>query len=107
MEALTIPVKLYIHFITSSFSKNKYFVATCDMSRSYPDHYVLLETRDIAIDLNRPEAFDIIALQVDQLRNQKAEITATASRQMAVVDDKIQQLLCIDSEPADINEIPY
>lgn len=77
MEALAIPVKLYIHYNANTFSPDKYIVATCDMSRTFPDQYVLLETRDISIDVNQPEPFDIIALQVDQLRGQKEKISET------------------------------
>lgn len=62
MEALAIPVKLYIHYNANTFSPDKYIVATCDMSRTFPDQYVLLETRDISIDVNQPEPFDIIAV---------------------------------------------
>lgn len=107
MEALTIPVKLYIHYITNSFSSDKYHASTCDMSQSYPDMYVLLETRDINLDINQPEPFDIIALQVDQLRGQKEHIAADAQRQIAAVDDKIQQLLCIDHSPIEESDVPF
>lgn len=74
MEALAIPVKLYIHYNANTFAQEKVIVSTCDMSRTFPDQYVLLETRDISIDVNQPEPFDIIALQVDQLRGQKEKI---------------------------------
>lgn len=77
------------------------------MSRTFPDQYVLLETRDISIDVNQPEPFDIIALQVDQLRGQKEKIATLAKDQMAQVDDKIQQLLCIDHSPVQESDIPF
>ncbi|EAA0985284.1 hypothetical protein QQM96_001229 [Salmonella enterica] len=107
MEALAIPVKLYIHYNANTFSPDKYIVATCDMSRTFPDQYVLLETRDISIDVNQPEPFDIIALQVDQLCGQKEKIATLAKDQMAQVDDKIQQLLCIDHSPVQESDIPF
>lgn len=107
MEALTIPVTLYIHYNANAFSQEKIIVATCDMSRSFPDQYVLLETRNISIDVNQPEPFDIIALQVDQLRDQKEKIATLAQSQIAQVDDKIQQLLCIDHSPVQESDIPY
>ncbi|HDZ8012171.1 TPA: hypothetical protein RUS85_002781 [Citrobacter amalonaticus] len=107
MEALTIPVKLYIHYNANTFSQEKIIVATCDMSRSFPDQYVLLETRNISIDVNQPEPFDIIALQVDQLRDQKEKIATLAQSQIALVDDKIQQLLCIDHSPVQESDIPF
>ncbi|EAO4322364.1 hypothetical protein NMW93_001278 [Salmonella enterica] len=107
MEALTIPVKLYIHYNANTFSPDKYTVAACDMSRRFPDTYVLLEIREITLDINQPEPFDIIALQVDQLRGQKETIAAEAQRQIARVDDKIQQLLCIDHTPVQESDIPF
>jgi len=107
MEALTIPVKLYVHYLTAAYSQEKYMVATCDMSRSFPDQYVLLETLNISININQPEPIDIIALQVDQLRNKKDQIIAAAQREITTVEDKIQQLLCIDHSPIEENEVPF
>lgn len=107
MEALTIPVTLYIHFNTNTFAQQKFTVATCDMSQTFPDHYVLLETREIFIDVNQPEPFDIIALQVDQLRGQKEQIAAEAQARIGQVEDKIQQLLCIDHSPVNEHEVPF
>lgn len=107
MEALTIPVKLYIHHVTSPYSAEKFFICTSDMSQHAPDYYILLETRDIEIQVNSPDAFDLIALQVDQLRSQKQTIADTAQREIAAVDDKIQQLLCIDHSPVEENDVPF
>jgi hypothetical protein len=107
MEALTIPVTLYIHYHNLSMLKSKYVVATCDMSRNYPDQYILLETREIDLTINQPEPFDIIALQVDQLRAQKTNIATVAEREIAAVEDKIQQLLCIEHSPVDEHEVPF
>ncbi|WP_407084778.1 hypothetical protein [Pluralibacter gergoviae] len=107
MEALTIPVKLYIHYATRSYIDEKIVVTSCDMSRNHPDMYILLEIRDIEIQVNSPDAFDLIALQVDQLRSQKKTIAETAQRQLAAVDDKIQQLLCIDHSPVEENDVPF
>ncbi|EJN2863942.1 hypothetical protein NPT69_002871 [Salmonella enterica subsp. enterica serovar Yaba] len=106
MEAFTIPVKLYIHYATSTFLTNKFVVATADFTKSSPDKYVLLETREIELTVNQPEPIDIIGLQVDLLREQKAKIAADAQQKIAVVEDKIQQLLCIDYTPEE-DEIPY
>lgn len=105
MEALTIPVTLYIHYATS-FLTNKFVVATADFTKSSPDQYVLLETRKIELTVNQPEPIDIIGLQVDLLREQKAKIAADAQQKIAIVEDKIQQLLCIDYTPEE-DEIPY
>ena len=35
MEARTIPVTLFIHYATSTFSHEKLFIATVDMSKNF------------------------------------------------------------------------
>ncbi|EAM8673182.1 hypothetical protein BL252_06385 [Salmonella enterica] len=106
MEALTIPVTLYIHYATSTYSTNKVIVATANLAEASPDFYVLMETRKIEILVNQPEPIDVIGLQVDQLRAQKTKIAADAQQHLAAIEDKIQQLLCIDYTPEE-DEIPY
>ena len=49
----------------------KSLVATVDMSKGFPDRYILLESREIEITVNQPQPIDIIGLQVEQLREQK------------------------------------
>lgn len=106
MEALTIPVTLYIHYATSTYSTKKIVVSSADFTKCSPDQYVLLETRNIEIQVNQPEPIDIIGLQVDQLREQKTKVAADAQLQIATIEDKIQQLLCIDYTP-EKDELPY
>ncbi|CAM7077428.1 TPA: hypothetical protein NEI89_001544 [Escherichia coli] len=106
MEARTIPVTLFIHYATSTFSHEKLLVATVDMPKNFPDRYILLESREIEITVNQPEPIDIIGLQVEQLREQKQKTVADAQQRIAAIDDKIQQLLCIEYTP-DTDELPY
>lgn len=106
MEARTIPVTLFIHYATSTFSHEKLLVATVDMSKNFPDRYILLESRESEITVNQPEPIDIIGLQVEQLREQKQKTVADAQQRIAAIDDKIQQLLCIEYTP-DTDELPY
>lgn len=106
MEARTIPVTLFIHYATSTFSHEKLLVATVDMSKNFPDRYILLESLEIEITVNQPEPIDIIGLQVEQLREQKQKTVADAQQRIAAIDDKIQQLLCIEYTP-DTDELPY
>lgn len=106
MEARTIPVTLFIHYATSTFSHEKLLVATVDMSKNFPDRHILLESREIEITVNQPEPIDIIGLQVEQLREQKQKTVADAQQRIAAIDDKIQQLLCIEYTP-DTDELPY
>ncbi|EGM8501715.1 hypothetical protein IIM77_003240 [Escherichia coli] len=106
MEARTIPVTLFIHYATSTFSHEKLLVATVDMSKNFPDRYIFLESREIEITVNQPQPIDIIGLQVEQLREQKQKTAADAQQRIAAIDDEIQQLLCIEYTP-DTDEIPY
>ncbi|QCT20805.1 hypothetical protein FEM41_14690 [Jejubacter calystegiae] len=106
MEALQIPVTLYIHLNNSQFATEKYLVTTCDMSRGLKD-YILLETRQIIVPFTEPEPFDLIERQVSSLRDKKAEIQHQADTAVTAIDDQIQQLLCIDHTPVDEDEIPY
>jgi hypothetical protein len=73
MEALTIPVTLYIH-VSAPHVPALYLVHTCDMSQNYPDLYVLLETRTVCLEINQPEPIDIIGKQVERLQKEKASI---------------------------------
>lgn len=107
MEALPVQVKLYIHFATSAFLSEKIIVATSDMSRGFPDQYVLLEERTMTLNVEMPDAFEIIGRQVSGLRAAKELIAAKAHHDQAVIDDKIQQLLCIDHSPIEESDIPF
>lgn len=77
MEARTIPVTLFIHYATSTFSHEKLLVATVDMSKNFPDRYILLESREIEITVNQPEPIDIIGLQVGNCVNKNRKQSPT------------------------------
>ncbi|MFC0228018.1 hypothetical protein [Serratia aquatilis] len=109
MKALQIPVKLYIHALTRplpSQAELPYVISSADLT-NISDVYVLLETRVISIEVIEPEPIDVIGKQVDALRAQKERIAAESHRQQSVIDDKIQQLLCIEHSPVDEHELPY
>lgn len=107
MEALSLQVTLYIHASTNPHAPAIYPVSTCDLSQSYPELYVLLETRTIRLDMTQPEPIDIISKQVERLQKEKASIVDRAHERVAFIEDKIQQLLCIEHSSADENEIPF
>ncbi len=109
MKALQIPVTLYIHALTRpvpSQAEAPYVICSADMS-AVSDAYVLLETRVISLEVIEPEPIDVIGKQVAGLRAQKERIAAESHRQQSIIDDKIQQLLCIDHSPVDEHELPY
>lgn len=109
MKALQIPVTLYIHALTRplpSQAELPYVICSADMSK-VSDAYMLIETRTINVEVIEPEPIDIIGKQIEALRTQKERIAAESHRQQAIIDDKIQQLLCIDHSPVDEHDLPY
>ncbi|BAO33272.1 MULTISPECIES: hypothetical protein [Serratia] len=105
MKALQIPVKLHFLLNTKSYG-DKYTVSTADLSLHIPD-YVLLETRDASFEFSEPEPIEIIGKQVDALRAKKEQIAAESMKQQRIIEDQIQQLLCIDHTHIDADEIPF
>lgn len=104
MKALQIPVTLFIHATTFP-STEGFAVTTADMS-SFRG-YVLLETRQIHIDVDQPEPIDIIGKQVEALQVEKARLADATYKRIAEIDDQVQQLLCIEHCPIDADEIPF
>lgn len=104
MKALQIPVTLYIHVTTYPLPED-IRITTVDMS--HYSGFVLMETRQIMVDVEKPEPIDIIGKQVEALRAQKDHIAAESHRQQRQIEDQIQQLLCIDHVPVDTDEIPF
>lgn len=45
MEALTIPVTIYVLATTNPFLPTSYHASTCDMSQQFPGRYVLVSTK--------------------------------------------------------------
>lgn len=108
MEAHTeaVSIKLFIHLSLLPFRKKPIYVFTSNMSLEYPDDYVLLEVRTITLDVAIPEAIDVVSRHVAQLQDQKERIAASASMQIAALEDRIQQLLCIEHVP-ETDHIPF
>ncbi|WP_273867532.1 hypothetical protein [Serratia odorifera] len=104
MKALQIPVTLFIHATTFPMPEG-FAVTTADMT-SYRG-YVLLEKRQIFIDVNQPEPIDIIGKQVEALQIEKARLADATYKRIAEIDDQVQQLLCIEHSSVDANEIPF
>ncbi|CAI1055166.1 Uncharacterised protein [Serratia ficaria] len=104
MKALQIPVTLFIHATTFPNAEG-FAVTTADMA-SFRG-YVLLEKRQIFIDVNQPEPIDIIGKQVEALQVEKARLADATYKRIAEIDDQVQQLLCIEHCPVDANEIPF
>lgn len=107
MEALTIPVTIYVLATTSPYLPTSYSSFTCDMSQHYPDLYVLVATKTVEVAIPELEPVDIIGMQVNSLRAKKEKISAESIAQISVIEDQIQQLLCIDHSPIEESDVPF
>lgn len=107
MEALTIPVTIYVMATTTPYLPTSFHSFTCDMSQQYPDLYVLVTTKTVEIAIPALEPIDIIGMQVNALRAKKEQISADTNKQLSITDDQIQQLLCIDHSPIEESDIPF
>ncbi|TJZ66293.1 hypothetical protein FA013_14510 [Raoultella planticola] len=77
------------------------------MSQQYPDLYVLVSTKTVEVAIPALEPVDIIGMQVNALRAKKEQISADANKQLSVIEDQIQQLLCIDHSPIEESDVPF
>ncbi|ATM23895.1 hypothetical protein CRN13_08325 [Raoultella ornithinolytica] len=77
------------------------------MSQQYPDLYVLVSTKTVEVVIPALEPVDIIGMQVNALRAKKEQISADANKQLSVIEDQIQQLLCIDHSPIEESDAPF
>ncbi|HEJ0443126.1 TPA: hypothetical protein SLO68_003239 [Klebsiella pneumoniae] len=77
------------------------------MSQQYPDLYVLVTTKTVEVPIPALEPIDIIGMQVNALRAKKEKISAEAKKELGVIEDQIQQLLCIDHSPIEENDVPF
>ncbi|WP_254884341.1 hypothetical protein [Klebsiella variicola] len=107
MEALTIPVTIYVLATTNPFLPTSYHALTCDMSQKFPGIYVLVSTKTLEIPIPPLEPIDIIGMQVNALRARKEQISVEADMQLNVIEDQIQQLLCIDHSPIEESDVPF
>ena len=107
MEALTIPVTIYVMATTNPYLPTSYHSFPCDMSQQYPDLYVLVTTKTVEVAIPALEPIDIIGMQVNALRAKKEQISADANKQLSVIEDQIQQLLCIDHSPIEESDVPF
>ncbi|HHH2569411.1 hypothetical protein ABUK00_07795 [Raoultella planticola] len=107
MEALTIPVTIYVLATTSPYLPTSYSSFTCDMSQHYPDLYVLVAMKTVEVAIPELEPVDIIGMQVNSLRAKKEKISAESIAQISVIEDQIQQLLCIDHSPIEESDVPF
>lgn len=107
MEALTIPVTIYVLATTNPLVPTTYHTFTRDMSQDYPDVYALVATKTVDVTVGPFEAIDIIGMQVNSLRARKERIAAECHKSQAFIDDQIQQLLCIDHTPIEESDVPF
>ncbi|MHA4372139.1 hypothetical protein ACXP0K_29790, partial [Klebsiella pneumoniae] len=69
--------------------------------------YVLVSTKTLELPIPPLEPIDIIGMQVNALRARKEQISVEADIQLNVIEDQIQQLLCIDHSQIEESDIPF
>lgn len=93
-------IKLFYHWYqwpTEPFDSGKIHVSTHDMSE-VTDRYTLLKVDDVEIpDCDIPDENTIRAGLVRTLQNQKKTILAETHQRVALIDEKISQLTCIEN----------
>ncbi|HCB8944032.1 TPA: hypothetical protein M2O91_001880 [Klebsiella pneumoniae] len=77
------------------------------MSQKFPGIYVLVSTKTLEIPIPPLEPIDIIGMQVNALRARKEQISVEADMQLNVIEDQIQQLLCIYHSPIEESDVPF
>ncbi|AWR66457.1 TPA: hypothetical protein L7J05_002572 [Klebsiella pneumoniae] len=77
------------------------------MSQKFPGVYVLVSTKTLELPIPPLEPIDIIGMQVNALRARKEQISVEADIQLNVIEDQIQQLLCIDHSQIEESDIPF
>ncbi|EIX9302686.1 TPA: hypothetical protein PCH98_002576 [Klebsiella pneumoniae] len=77
------------------------------MSQKFPGIYVLVSTKTLELTIPPLEPIDIIGMQVNALRARKEQISVEADMQLNVIEDQIQQLLCIDHSPIEESDVPF
>lgn len=77
------------------------------MSQKFPGIYVLVSTKTLDLPIPPLEPIDIIGMQVNALRARKEQISVEADMQLNVIEDQIQQLLCIDHSPIEESDVPF
>ncbi|EMW3190032.1 hypothetical protein JJ473_17745 [Klebsiella pneumoniae] len=77
------------------------------MSQKFPGIYVLVSTKTLELPIPPLEPIDIIGMQVNALRARKEQISVEADIQLNVIEDQIQQLLCIDHSQIEESDIPF
>ncbi|HDO6832207.1 TPA: hypothetical protein RFN12_005006 [Klebsiella pneumoniae subsp. pneumoniae] len=77
------------------------------MSQKFPGIYVLVSTKTLEIPIPPLEPIDIIGMQVNALRARKEQISVETDMQLNVIEDQIQQLLCIDHSPIEESDVPF
>ncbi|HBT0132990.1 TPA: hypothetical protein MAZ80_003862 [Klebsiella pneumoniae] len=77
------------------------------MSQKFPSIYVLVSTKTLELPIPPLEPIDIIGMQVNALRARKEQISVEADMQLNIIEDQIQQLLCIDHSPIEESDVPF
>ena len=65
----------------------------CDMSEY---GYFLVEKKQITVEADIPDDFNIDAIEIDALKKEKTRIQAEAQNKLTKIEERIQSLLCLE-----------
>ena len=94
----TATVELFIH-AQKDWQNNVAFSAKmCDMSEY--GYTFLGFTKEVSVEFDVPDDFDLTAEEIKALREQQKRIQADAQRQVVEIEERIQSMLAIEYKPA-------
>lgn len=88
-------IKAFVHFEQEPWmDKPKFSVYGCDMSSC---GYVFIREQDIEVDI--PDDFNPIALQIASLEKKKTALRAKLAEELMNIEDRISELSALSYEP--------
>lgn len=96
MKTITTTQKIYLH--ARSYDKEDITINFGDMTQ-YGD--ILIATKDIELSFDVPEDYDVVQLEVDQLKNALSIVKAESYVKEQNIEEQIQRLLAIGNDGGD------
>lgn len=93
---MRVKIKIFLHWQHNTYKDSPWEIWSCDMSGSFKD-CVLVGEREVEVEV--PDDFDPRPGMIDALKKQKTQVLAEAQRKATQIEERIQQLLCIEHKP--------
>jgi hypothetical protein len=93
-------IKLYYYFNPSPIHDEEFVeVSMHERSKQYWPNLVFLERKEVEVpDVDVPSMQELTEKIIDNLKEQKKEIMADTHLKIKVIDEKINELLCIENK---------